>query len=97
MHREEAKTQFTLTKHHIVNSKQGNSGTHVDLGPTCRITNYLRKRKENYGRKSYVILTNMFLDCFLCEQARVRRKLYAFQTRACSLFAVIAPEFFPSE
>jgi len=23
--------QFTLTKHHIVSTKQGNSGTHVEL------------------------------------------------------------------
>jgi len=26
---EKANAQFTLTKHHIVSTKQGNSGTHV--------------------------------------------------------------------
>jgi len=31
MRLEEAKAQFTLTKHHIDSSKQGNSGTHVGL------------------------------------------------------------------
>src|SRR6218665_1563698 len=31
---------------------------------------------------------------FFCEQARVYRTLNAFQTRACSLFPVIALEFF---
>jgi len=34
------------------------------------------------------------VDCFSCEQARVCRTLYALQTRACSLFPVIALEFF---
>jgi len=28
---EEAKAQFTVTKHHIVSTKQGTSGTHVEL------------------------------------------------------------------
>jgi len=31
MRREEAKAQFTLTKHHFISTKQGNSGTHVGL------------------------------------------------------------------
>jgi len=30
MCQEEAKAQFTLTKHHIVGTKQGNLGTYVD-------------------------------------------------------------------
>src|SRR6218665_218268 len=34
------------------------------------------------------------VDCFSCKQARVCRTLNAFQTRACSLFTVIAVEFF---
>jgi len=29
LRRGEAKAQFTLTKHHIVSTKQGNPGTHV--------------------------------------------------------------------
>jgi len=31
MRREEAKAQFTLTKHHIISTKQGNSWTHIGL------------------------------------------------------------------
>src|SRR6218665_1800552 len=34
------------------------------------------------------------VDCFSCKQARFCTTLNAFQTRACSLFTVIALEFF---
>jgi len=51
MHREKAKAQFTLTKHHIVSTKQG-LGYELFKKPTSTL----------WGKKSYVILPNtMFL------------------------------------
>ena len=40
---EEAKAQFTLTKHHTVGTKQGNSGTHVGLQIIWETKNNIRE------------------------------------------------------
>src|SRR6218665_1309276 len=100
MPREEAKALFTLTKQHIVGTKQGNSKTNIIL----RITNNL-KAKKNIGEEKLMLYYPILcvytdVDCFFsCEQAGVCATFNAFQTRAmpcmCTLHCYFSAGVFP--
>ena len=93
MSRQEAKAQFTLTKHDIVSTKQDNLGTHVGLQETKK-----NIREENL--MLYYPILCFYSDVhivFSCEHACICRTLNAFQTHAYSLFTVVALVLFPSE
>src|SRR6218665_3342374 len=86
------------TIHHIVSTKQSNSETQIGL----QIIQEVKKniREENLRPRPTCMLYYPILcyytdvDFFSFEQARICRTVNVLQTHACSLFTVIAMEFF---
>ena len=74
---EEAKAQFTLTKHHIVSTKQGNLETHVELQII------LKEIKKNIREENLILFYPILcfytdVDCFFVWTSMHCRTLNAF-------------------